>query len=270
MKELYGLLGEKLGHSFSPKIHFSIFEKLNLEGYYHLFEVKNKKLKEAVDGFKALNVKGVNVTIPYKVKIIKYLDETSREAKAIGAVNTLCFKQDKIIGYNTDYYGFGMMLEKFNVDVKNKNVVILGTGGAAKAVVQYILDNGARNIIFVSRDINKVTKQFNKFKIIQYDQIKYLSEQDIVINCTPVGMYPQVENSPMDKEMISKFKTAVDLIYNPQETLFLKQARDQGLKAINGLYMLVGQAVKAQELWNDLKIDAKIVDKIYQGVEKGK
>ncbi|WP_097027871.1 shikimate dehydrogenase [Clostridium peptidivorans] len=263
MKRLYGLLGEKLGHSFSPQIHSLIFKELDIDGYYHLFEVDKLELQCAILGFKALKVKGVNVTIPYKVDAIKYLDELSSEGKNIGAINTICFKDGKAIGYNTDYYGFGMMLDKFNVKVKGKNAVILGSGGASKAVLQFLLDNGVNEVIFATRNEEECKKKFNKFKAISYDKIKSLKSQDIVINCTPVGMYPNVENSPLSKEDVSKFASVVDLIYNPGETLLLKYAREQGIQGINGLYMLVGQAIKAQELWNSVKVNKETVDKIY-------
>lgn len=263
MKRLYGLLGEKLGHSFSPQIHSLIFKELDIDGYYHLFEVDKLELQCAILGFKALKVKGVNVTIPYKVDVIKYLDELSPEGKNIGAINTICFKDGKVIGYNTDYYGFGMMLDKFNVKVKGKNAVILGSGGASKAVLQFLLDNGVNEVIFATRNEEECKKKFNKFKAISYDKIKSLKSQDIVINCTPVGMYPNVENSPLSKEDVSKFASVVDLIYNPGETLLLKYAREQGIQGVNGLYMLVGQAIKAQELWNSVKVNKKTVDKIY-------
>jgi len=223
MEKLYGLIGEKLGHSFSSNIHSSIFSEMNIKGYYHLFEVKRENLKDVVVGLNALGIEGANVTIPYKVDIMKYLDKISEEAKQIGAVNTICIKDGKTVGYNTDYYGFGMMLEKYNVDIKNRKVVILGTGGVSKAVTQYLIDNEVDNIIFVSRNPNKI--KVNGFKVIGYDEIKLLEKQDIVINCTPCGMYPDIDTSPITKEGISKFKIVIDMIYNPRETMFLKYAK---------------------------------------------
>lgn len=266
VSKLYGLLGEKLGHSVSPQIHSSIFRQLNIDGYYHLFEVKKEELEKGFNGFKVLGVRGINVTIPYKVDVMKYLDDISKEAEKIGAVNTVHFKDGKAVGYNTDYYGFGMMLKRHDVSVKNKSAVILGTGGASKAVVQYLIDNDVSNIVFVTRDIVGAREKYKDVKIITYNEIKDLNNCDIVINCTPVGMHPNVNNSPINKEDISKFHTAVDLIYNPKETLFLKYAREQGIKVINGLYMLVGQAVKAEEIWNGVNIDKGIIDCIYKEI----
>lgn len=267
MGSLYGLLGEKLTHSFSPQIHSQIFKETKIDGYYHLFAVEKRDLKDAVAGFKALKIKGVNVTIPYKVDVMKYLDRISEEAEKIGAVNTICFKEGKTIGYNTDYYGFGMMLDKFNININEKKAVILGTGGAARAVLQYLVDNNIKKVIIVSRNKEEGTEKFQNFNVISYEELETIEHMDIVINTTPSGMYPKTEYSPIDKNIISKFNTAIDLIYNPKETLFLKYARKEGLKAINGLYMLVGQAVKAEELWNNFKIDSKAVDKIHINVD---
>lgn len=230
MSNLFGLLGEKLKHSFSPTIHSIIFKELNIEGYYHLFEVEKCDLKDAVYGLKALGASGVNVTIPYKVDTMTYLDDISDEAKKIGAVNTICFRENKTIGYNTDYFGFGIMLDKFNVDINQKKAVVLGTGGAAKSVLQYLLDKGISDVTFVSRDINKGKEIFSEYRVISYNDVKNLYDQDVIINCTPSGMYPKVENCPVSKEDISKFRAAVDLVYNPIETLFLQYAKEQGMK----------------------------------------
>ncbi|SHK08712.1 shikimate dehydrogenase [Paramaledivibacter caminithermalis] len=266
---LFGLIGEKLKHSFSPAIHSIIFRELNIEGYYNLFEVKKGDLKDAIYGLKALGIRGVNVTIPYKIDIIKYLDNISDEAERIGAVNTICFRDNKAIGYNTDYFGFGIMLDEFNIDIRGKNSVILGTGGASKSVMQYLLDKGIGDITFASRDISKAKEKFKNHRAISYNDIKSLNKKDIIINCTPCGMYPNVENCPVSKKDISKFHTAIDLIYNPRETLFLKYAKEEGIKTVNGLYMLVGQAVKAQELWNDIKISSGAIDRIYDRIREG-
>ncbi len=266
MSLLFGLIGEKLKHSFSPAIHSIIFKELNLDGHYQLFEVKKEDLKDAVYGLKALGAKGVNVTIPYKLDIMEYLDDISDEAKKIGAINTICFKDNKTFAYNTDYFGFGIMLNKFDISIENKKAVVLGTGGAAKSVLQYLIDKNIGDITLVSRDINRAKEKFTDYRVISYDDIKEIGKKDIVINTTPCGMYPKTNNSPMKKEDMSNFDVAVDLIYNPIETLFLKHAREQGIKRVNGLYMLVGQAVKAQELWNEIDISSEIIDRIYERI----
>lgn len=263
MKRLYGLLGEKLSHSFSPIIHSIIFEKNNVDAYYHLFEIERRNLKKAVEGLRVLGISGVNVTIPYKVEVMEFLDEISNEAATIGAVNTIVFKDNKAYGYNTDYYGFGMMLNKFNIAVKNKKAVILGTGGASKSAAQYLYDNGIGEITYVTRNKSKTQVEF-KDRLIDYDELNNMKSQDIIINCTPCGMFPKIYDSPVDKHIFKNYAVAVDLIYNPKETKFLEYAESEGLRVVNGLYMLAAQAVKSQELWMNTKIREEIVDEIYE------
>ncbi len=276
LSKLYGLLGEKLKHSFSPQIHEIIFNNTEISGHYHLFEVDKNELDIAVRGLRAIKMKGVNVTIPYKVEVMKYLDNISPEAEKIGAVNTISFKDKNTIGYNTDYFGFGTMLQTNNINIKDRKVVVLGTGGASKAVVQYLIDNNAKEVVLVSRSVKKARDKFSNYKIITYNKIKELSSFDTIINCTPCGMYPDVNNSPINASEFDNFEIAIDIIYNPIETKFLYNAKQRGLKTVNGLYMLVGQAVKAQEIWNNINIDKKIIESIYkkllyfQGDKSGK
>lgn len=261
MSNFYGLIGKRLIHSFSGVIHHLILKKIGKNGEYNLFEVEEKNLNRSVEALKILGCRGANVTIPYKVGIIKYMDEISEEAENIGAVNTIEFTRNKLTGHNTDYYGFGLTLKRYDIDVLNKDVILLGTGGASKAVASYILDKGAKSIIYVSRNPHKLCS--DKFEIISYEELHKIKGGDIIINCTPCGMYPNVDNCPVDEGIISKFNTAVDLIYNPQNTLFLKLGNKLGLNTVNGLYMLVAQAVASQQIWQKREIPLKIVDEIY-------
>lgn len=263
--EYYGLIGEKLGHSFSPQIHIEILKRLNLKGSYNLFEVKEENLKYKIKELKDIGAKGVNVTIPYKTKVMRYLNYISPEALKIGAVNTIDFKNGMLSGYNTDYYGFGAALKNINIDINDKSAVILGTGGASKAVVQYLIDNNIKEVVFVSRSPKEAAlKNDRNFKIISYDDMYKLTNEDIIINCTPCGMYPDMASCPVSSEVLGEFSTAVDLIYNPLNTLFLKQALKLGLKISNGLYMLVAQAAASQEIWQNIKIDKTMVEDIYE------
>lgn len=265
MGNIYGLIGEKLGHSFSPQIHNMILNKLNIKGKYNLFEVKEENLKDKLTELKVAKAKGVNVTIPYKSKIIKYLGNVSTEADKIGAVNTVDFRNNVLTGYNTDYFGFGASLKKSNIDVFNKSAVILGTGGVSKAVLQYLLDNNIRKVVFVSRNpARAVLQNARGIEIMSYDDMNKLNDEDMIINCTPCGMYPNIEGTPVNKQVLTKFSAAVDLIYNPLNTVFLKQAQELGLKTVNGLYMLTAQAVAAQEIWQNIKIDIKLTEEIYE------
>ncbi len=254
MEKLFGLIGEKLGHTYSPVINKKIMEEINIDGHYGVFQVKRENLKDVVPGLKALGYTGINVTIPYKTEVIKYLDYLSPEAEKIGAVNVVYIDKDGLAaGYNTDYYGFGMMLENAGIKIKDENVVILGTGGASKAVRQYLTDAGAKNIIFLTRDTAAAKIKFPEDETACYDD-DIIRTCSTVINTTPVGMYPNTEATPFDKKHFSGFTQAVDLIYNPTDTLFTKQAREAGLKSVSGLYMLIAQAVKSQEIWNETEI----------------
>lgn len=265
--EFYGLLGEKLSHSLSPEIHFEILKSMNKTGDYKLFEVERNRLKDFTEAIKLLKVKGCNVTIPYKKDIIKYIDVISEEAKKIGAINTVYLRNGKLYGYNTDYFGFGYMLKISNIDVKDKVAVILGNGGASRAVLHYLLDNHANEVYIVSRNPNKEDFQFKNIKVISYEELSSL-KGDILINSTPVGMYPNIEVSPVTKEVIDNFDSLVDLIYNPMETKFLSFGKELNKKTVGGLYMLVGQAAKAQEIWQDTIIDEALIEEIYNNVKK--
>lgn len=256
MKNLFGLIGEKLSHSYSVDIHSLLYKKLNINAHYYTFEIERNKLSSAVDSMKTLNIKGLNVTIPYKSQIMKYIDCNSSEAKNIGAVNTITLENGRTHGYNTDYFGFMAMLYKYKIDIKDKKILLLGTGGVSKSIKQYLLDNEVKDIKTASRNPENPGE-------ISYKELTELGNMDIIINCTPVGMFPHIENSPVESSVISKFKTALDIIYNPEKTKFLKIAEDLGLKTANGLYMLVVQAIKSEELWNNIKIDDAVIDEIY-------
>jgi shikimate dehydrogenase len=267
MSNFYGLIGEKLGHSLSPEIHGNILKKLNIKGTYSLFEIKRENLKTAVEGLKALGCRGVNVTMPYKVEIMQHLDKISKEAEKIGAVNTVAFSEEGLIGCNTDYYGFGLTLKRAVISVLNRKAVILGTGGVSKAARLYLMDNGAGEIIFVSRDPQAASRKIKDFRVIGYSELKHLEDKDFIINCTPCGMHPIVGESPVGSDVLSKFSGAVDLIYNPIETLFLKKSRELGLKTANGLFMLVAQAAAAQEIWQGVKLSDETLEEIYNEMQ---
>jgi len=267
MLKSYGVIGEDLSHSLSPVIHEKFFKKTGFSGTYNLFEVKQEDLKDVIKAMKVLGIKGANVTIPYKIDIMKYLDELSQEAEKIGAVNTITFDKDRAIGYNTDYYGFGMTLENYNLELRSKVAVILGTGGVSRAVSQYLLDHGIGDLVFVSRDCQKAREKYSNSRIISYQELDNI-EGDLLINCTPVGMYPNIDKCPVKANHLKQFKVVIDIVYNPRQTLLIKNAIEMGLEAINGLHMLVCQAAKAQELWNKTIIDRKIIDEVLLEVEK--
>jgi len=257
----YGLLGEKLGHSISPEIHREVFDYINEEGAYKLFEIERDKLENFTEAVKLLKVKGFNVTIPYKQDIMKYLDEVDSNALEMGAVNTVKLQEGKLIGYNTDYLGFGYILENKNIEVKEKTAVLLGNGGANRAAMQYLLNKGIGKVFIVSRN-PKNEYNIDRVQVISYEDLKNI-KGDILVNGTPVGMYPNVGVSPVSKDVIKNFDILVDLIYNPMETEFLKLGKELNKTVIGGLDMLIVQGIRAEEIWNDTKINDELIDRLH-------
>ena len=245
----YGLLGEKLGHSFSKIIHNIIYKENGIDASYDLIEVQKEQLESCINDLKTGKYSGYNVTIPYKIEIMKYLDEISSEALEIGSVNTISVVDGKTIGYNTDYYGFLETLVVNGIDVEGKDCYILGTGGASKACKAAIL-KAKGNPIYVSRD------KTGKKNTIDYNDLKGLELIDVLVNTTPIGMYPNVDQMPIDMDTAKKVQQCVDIIFNPLETKLLKNVKN----GVNGLLMLVGQAIKAEEIWNKDIQNVKSVD----------
>lgn len=252
----YGLIGEKLGHSYSKIIHEKLFELTGEDAVYELLPIPKDSFDEQMRAIINGGYTGINVTIPYKLDVMEYADVISDEAKKIGAVNTISFNDGIISAYNTDYYGIKHTFEKFNVDIEGKDIVILGTGGASRAVITAVNDMGAKSIKMVSRG----KKEFMGLEVIGYDES---ISGDVLINCTPVGMYPNVDATPLDE---INFNAVVDLIYNPTETKLLKLASSQGIKAVNGLYMLVSQAMYSEGIWHGKEYEDDLTDKIYGGM----
>lgn len=242
---MYGLLGRKLGHSLSPEIH-----SLLCDYEYKLYPTEPENLDAF---FSDTSLKGYNVTIPYKIEAFNRCDERSETAEKVGSVNTVIRRSDgTLYGDNTDYFGFSYMAEKCGCDFKNKKVLILGNGGASLTVRHVAADNGAKEIIVVSR-----TGEDN------YGNISRHYDADIVINTTPVGMYPNNGERLIDLSKFTKCKKALDLIYNPARTVFLLDAEKLGIDCINGLYMLVAQALRAAEIFTGKKIPISEIDRIY-------
>lgn len=266
--DFYGVLGERLPHSISPQIHEKIFELLNIDGAYKIFEVDKKDISRVCDSLRILKIKGTNVTIPYKQEIMKYLDSISEEAKKIGAVNTIYLKEGKLFGHNTDYFGFGTILEKNNINVKGQTAMVLGTGGASKAVVTYLLDKGIKKLYIVSRTAkNESDYDDERVEYTTYEKTKGVKGQ-ILVNTTPVGMYPKTGVSPVQEDVIGNFDTLIDIIYNPRMTRFLEIGQELDKKVCGGLEMLVGQAVKAEEIWQEVSISSDVLDEVYEYINK--
>ena len=254
----FGLLGAKLGHSLSPQIHQEVFRQLGINATYELIEVPAAALAEKVAELQK-SYRGLNVTIPHKVAVMKSLDSIAREAEAIGAVNTVLFESGKAEGFNTDYFGFARLLEHNGLVPRGKNVCVLGTGGASRAILQCLTDMKAKEITVISRAVENAPEDIRaRYAVKTYEDLKNL-DGDLLVNCTPVGMFPKIDASPVDDTVMEHFAAAVDIIYNPAETKFMKLARQQGKPAVNGLFMLVAQAVAADEIWLERKLDAGLI-----------
>lgn len=247
MIKQFGLIGEKLGHSLSPTIHNKIFEILNIQASYKLFPVPMENIEQLAEWIKIFDISGVNVTIPYKQTVMSKLDYISEEAQEIGAVNTISNINGKLHGYNTDYYGFGDLLQVNNISVENKTTTVLGTGGSSKAVIAYLKNQNVKKIYWVSR-----TKSSDHIDYEDLNEIK----SDILINTTPVGMSPNIDDSPVSADIIQNHDILVDLIYNPKATSFLQIGQEQNKKTVGGMHMLIAQAVKAEEIWHNTKISS--------------
>ena len=215
----YGLIGERLGYSFSKEIH----EKLS-PCSYELREIAREDLDQFL---KQKEFKGINVTIPYKEAVLPYLDEIAPEARSIGAVNTIVRDGDRLLGYNTDYYGFLALAEKAGIDFAGREVLILGAGGAAKTVHAVAADRGAARITHAVRT-PKAPGQ------IDMNGLKPGSGYEIIVNCTPVGTYPRDEESPVDLGLFPRLKGVLDLVYNPLRTRLVLDAQGRGIPAAKG------------------------------------
>ncbi len=249
--KLMGLFGYPLGHSFSPLMHNKLIAKLGLNYVFLPFEIKPGNLAPALESIRALDMLGVNVTIPYKEKVIEHLDGLSPDAQACGAVNLIKNEKGKLIGYNTDGAGFVAGLKAANIDVAG-DVILLGAGGAARAVAYALAQEGIKSMAIFDLDKSKASNLVNfitektstigsSYDIGQENFDKLASKAKMIINCTPVGMYPHVDESPIVN--ISQVKEALlcDLIYNPLKTKFLAMGEKKGLATMNGLPMLIHQ-----------------------------
>ena len=201
---------------------------------------------------------GANVTIPFKTDVIEYLDEVSEEARFIGAVNTILFRSGRTKGFNTDYYGLKNTLDSAQISLEGSLVAVLGTGGASKCAVKLADDHNAAQILTVSR--NPKNDEISYQELVKADKI------DVLINTTPVGMYPDVYGCPVSNEVIEKCGCVVDIVYNPMQTQLMKKAQAMGKKTAGGLLMLTSQAVKSQEIWNDEQYNESIYKEVYEYV----
>ena len=247
---LYGLIGEKLDHSFSKSIHQSI-----LSYPYELWSFNQKQL---INFLNNRHFKGVNITIPYKEFVLPYLDFIDPIAKEIGAVNTITIQNGKTIGHNTDYLGFEYLLSFYQISLKHKNIAILGTGGSAKTIAYVALKHQCKSLTFVSR-----TKKKN---CIDYTTFNKKNNYDVIINTTPNGMCNFKSENLVQLQNFNNLEAVIDIIYNPLKTNLLIQAEKRKIKTASGLIMLVAQAFYADEIFLNQKLDSELIIKTYEKI----
>jgi shikimate dehydrogenase len=277
--KLLGVIGHPVEHSLSPVMHNAAIANLGLDYIYLPFPIEPENLEIVIAGFAAVGVVGFSVTIPHKQAIIPLLSEITPLAQAIGAVNTVSRQNHKWVGTNTDIEGFIAPLQTtYKQDWSQKVAVILGNGGAARAVVAGCIQLGFAQIHVVGRNMQRL-QEFRKswsnstltekFQVHQWEELpKLISEANLLVNTTPIGMYPKVDESPLSVEEIANLPTgaiAYDLIYIPKPTQFLQQAEKQGAIAIDGLEMLVQQGVAALKIW--LRQETLPVDVMRQALQ---
>ena len=253
MAGIYGLLGEHLSHSYSKQIHEALADYT-----YDLIELTKEGVR---DFMTAKEFSAVNVTIPYKTEVIPYLDVIDDRAKKIGAVNTIVNRNGILTGYNTDYYGFLYTLQKNNIKITGEKVLVLGNGGAAKAVLALLSDLSAKEIVIVKRTSGD--------GVCSYEEA-YARHSDatVLINTSPVGMYPKVEETPTSLTPFPHLNAVVDIIYNPEVTMLLAEAKNRGLIAVNGLEMLVAQAFYAVQYFLDTTLDEAKIEEVTQMIKE--
>ncbi|MGM9987673.1 MAG: shikimate dehydrogenase [Bacillaceae bacterium] len=266
MGEIYGVIGNPIGHSMSPAMHNSAFQALKMDGYYQAFHVKEENLGATMEAMKLLQIKGFNVTTPHKVAVMAYLDTIDEVAEKIGAVNTVVHENGKLIGYNTDGYGYIRSLEEeMGITVKGKNVLLIGAGGACRALYYSFLEKGVCQIDIANRTLSKareIVGKESRSSVYQIDAISDFCMYDIIINTTIVGMYPHIDNTPISISRVKEGAIVSDIIYNPLKTRFLKEAETVGARIHNGLGMFVYQGALAFEKWTGIFPPVEVMKKI--------
>lgn len=269
------LIGDPVEHSLSPHIQNAAFQHLKLDYVYVTFRVERKELETAIQGIRSLKIHGLNVTMPLKIAVIQYLDQIDENAKTIGAVNTILNSEGKLVGYNTDGKGALMALEDGNQSPADRKIVILGAGGASKAV-SYSLAPEAREVVILNRTVEKAEKLAKELTSRFGDKMRYgklcksqiekeLKDADLLINATSVGMRPNEGETPVDRDLLRPDLTVFDLVYDPLETRLLKEAKSVGAKTIEGLPMLVYQGAASFEIWTGKKAPIDVMMRAARG-----
>lgn len=264
MKKLFGVMGDPIAHSMSPVMHNDLFNYYGIDAAYVPFHVSKGSLEAAVKGLKAIRVAGFNVTVPYKTEIMAFLDEIDPLAKAIGAVNTVVNKDGKLVGYNTDGRGFVRGLKEQLQTLTDKAVLMIGAGGAAKAIYFSLAEAGIKKLDIYNRTPAKATELKKSCPFPVKTEVfdkgmaeKRLADYDILIQTTMIGMAPHIEEAPLSLNRVKPGSFASDIIYNPLETKFLREASSAGANIQNGIEMFVYQGALAFEIWTGVFPDTE-------------
>ena len=264
---IVGLFGYPVEHSLSPDMHNAAFSYLNLDYCYVTFPVHPDSLGDAVRGIKALSLGGINVTVPHKEKVMAFLDEINEEAQFIGAVNTIKNEGGKLTGFNTDGRGFMQSLAEADIEIRNKNVLIVGTGGASRAIGFYLCKEASQVHLYdvdslkaeaLAKHLYGVRQNADTIDASSKNSVEFMAGMDIIINATPLGLRPG-DSSPIDISRINKEHIVCDLIY--RETPLLRAAAEKGCKTMHGLGMLLWQGVIAFEIWTGIRPPADVMKK---------
>ena len=269
--KVVGIMGDPIEHSVSPPMHNAAFKSLDLDYAYVPFRVKKSDLANAVEAVKALNIRGVNITIPHKVDVIPLIDEVDQLAREIGAINVLVNNEGYIKGYNTDAEGFLHVLQEHRIEPAGKTVIILGAGGAARAISFSLAASGA-NLIMINRtrataarcaaDVSAATGQTVEVMTLDEKNLaEAMDKSHILVNTTNVGMMPRVNDTLVTSRMIRPHFTVVDIVYNPYKTRLLAEAEKSGARTISGLEMLIWQGALAFEKWTGRQAPLNIMRK---------
>jgi shikimate dehydrogenase len=264
MKKLYAVIGDPIAHSMSPLMHNDLFQYYNLDAHYQPLFVKKENLREAIVGLKAIGVSGFNVTIPHKTEIIPFLDEVDPLAEQIGAVNTVVNQNGRFVGFNTDGLGFIAGLTSLVPEIQAQNVLLIGAGGAARAIFYTLAKNGIQTLDICNRTVQKATELIfdcpykpNSNALSIKDAENQLQQYDIIIQTTNIGMSPFLEQIPISLERLRSGSIVSDIIYNPLETQLLKAAKEKDAVIQNGIDMFVNQGAIAFQYWTGIMPDVK-------------
>jgi len=271
---LYGIVANPIKHSFSPMMHNAAFHALGIDDVYLAFEVEEKQLKDFITSVKTLNIKGFNVSMPYKLKIMDYLDELTTEARLCQAVNTVKYENHKLVGHISDGKGFLMACHEKNWDIVNQKITILGAGGAASAIIVELALQGAKEIVVYNRSDKPFIRELNDQldcpitlkKLSDNESLKKdLSDSYLLIQTTNVGMTPNEDECLIpDDSYLPKTLKVADIIYKPKETRLLKLARKKGLEFMNGEGMILYQGAVSFEFWTGQKMPISVVKKVLE------